>query len=488
MSFLSKLLVKSITKTIKSTAKFELAVDDLIEKFKDSCPPKSELLKIVQQKNQIQTALQNVVDAFTSVQQTVDITDTLVSTVGGAVKIIKTLPFPVSVPPGVGIPVNVITILADSLDTLGDLLKGAKGALKIVPTASQSITSAAQSVITKLQSLDLVLNKCIEDLAENGGADGGPMTQEEKNELILEIGSVAATSGNTTNVQINTTNDQLLLNQLNPDSLNPFLYRRGSDKSYDWKLEIEYNADNEFAFPERRIKAININEDTKNVFRGVTIYNLQYGRWSYSTSVLVLIQEAQFRIDQLNVGWWRINNPNFSLQAADVSRDVGGTLGGDDSTVGGTPTTGSNNTTTTTTTTTTSTTPPIVITGQLNSIPIPTNLNNAIGSTRIGQVITTLPSQSISIFIDTGEIVPQYGTFNNNPFDDDETYAQGEINVKFWPNLGQGLPITYYAEQEYKTFTYVYNEPGEYNWKIMVNQFFNVLENSEAKVGIEPLS
>ena len=44
MSFLSKLLVKSITKTIKSTAKFELAVDDLIEKFKDSCPPKSELI------------------------------------------------------------------------------------------------------------------------------------------------------------------------------------------------------------------------------------------------------------------------------------------------------------------------------------------------------------------------------------------------------------------------------------------------------------
>ena len=56
MSALGKLLVKSTTRVIKNTAKFELAVDDLIDKFKDSCPPKSDLMKIVQQKNQIQTA------------------------------------------------------------------------------------------------------------------------------------------------------------------------------------------------------------------------------------------------------------------------------------------------------------------------------------------------------------------------------------------------------------------------------------------------
>ena len=51
MSFLSKILIKTTTNVVKNTARFELAVDDLASKFEDSCPPKDELLKIVQQKN-----------------------------------------------------------------------------------------------------------------------------------------------------------------------------------------------------------------------------------------------------------------------------------------------------------------------------------------------------------------------------------------------------------------------------------------------------
>ncbi len=47
MSALGKLLVKSTTRAIKNTAKFELAVDDLIEKFSEACPPKDQLLEIV---------------------------------------------------------------------------------------------------------------------------------------------------------------------------------------------------------------------------------------------------------------------------------------------------------------------------------------------------------------------------------------------------------------------------------------------------------
>ena len=464
MSFLSKLLIKSITKTIKSTAKFEIAVDDLIEKFKNSCPPKGELLKIVQQKNQIQSALQNVVDVFSTVQTTVDVTETIVDGVSGAVKIIKAIPVPVSFPPGAGIPLNVITLLADSLDTLGDLLKGAKGAIKVVPSASKSIVSAVEGIIKKLQTLDVILDKCIQELTETGGQNGGPMTQTEKNDLILEIGNVAATAGNNSNLQINIENDQNLINRLNPNSLNPFIYNRSGQKPSqqypqgDWLLTIEYNGDNEFDFPERRIKCYNFNDNSDNVFRGVTLYNIQYGKYSYSTSVAVLIEEAKFRIDTANIGWYRKNNPNFSLEV-----NQGREIEVNTNTNTNTNTPGS---TETQSTGSSSPTIPIEIIGQLSEIPLPANLGNSIGSTRTGKVITTQPSQSVTLIVDTEGTTP------------------GDVRVSYYPkwgNVNNGQQILIDARKEKIEYVYVYNEPGEYNWKFHIQSqyIWPPLENEE---------
>ena len=92
MSFLSKLLIKSITKVIKNLTKFEVAIDAMVDKFKNSCPPKKELLQIVKQKNQIQGALENVVGAFNTVEATAETTNTIVTTVSTAVKVIKAIP------------------------------------------------------------------------------------------------------------------------------------------------------------------------------------------------------------------------------------------------------------------------------------------------------------------------------------------------------------------------------------------------------------
>jgi len=62
--FLSKIVIKTITKVVKNTSRFDIVIDDLIDKFKDSCPPKPELLRLVKQKNQIQSALTNLTDTI----------------------------------------------------------------------------------------------------------------------------------------------------------------------------------------------------------------------------------------------------------------------------------------------------------------------------------------------------------------------------------------------------------------------------------------
>jgi len=337
---LVKIIIKSITKVIKNTSKFDLAVDDLLEKFKDSCPPKNEILLIVKQKNQIQSALSNVLNTVNTLQKTTETVSKIVKSVDVAVKIIKKIPAPTAVA-GVGIPINILTLLADSLDLLGDLIKGAKGALSIIPKAIGTIKTSAQSIISKLSLLDNVLNKCIEELLnrdnmewvankiyktgdnviyndlyykstidDNLNAPPPPQSspkswvssteKDASNQLISEIGNSAASSGEFANSNVNFDVEKLLLDKLSPNSNNPLFYR-------GFILTLESNSSNTFSFPQRRVVGNRTSTPfTPNEF--IIITNLPDGGYSYSTSVQVLIDEVKFRID----GYLSVN-PNVDI-------------------------------------------------------------------------------------------------------------------------------------------------------------------------------
>ena len=307
--FLSKIVIKTITKVVKNTSRFDIVIDDLIDKFKDSCPPKPELLRLVKQKNQIQSALTNLTDTINTLQTTGEVTNDLIGAVSTAVKVIKSIPVPTAIIPpsgGVGIPVNVLTILSDSLDQLGKLLDGARGSVKVIPVAAKVIQTSIQNILTKLGQLDLVINKCIEELATG-------LNQQEKNELINEIGNAAASSGDFSNLELNNEEEELLIRRLAPNADYKFIYKR-------FIFQIQYNSDNSFSFPQRRIlgdrpQSVEIRPATS---AEITRYNLpdtppptirieypqrflsniEGGAYSYSTSVKVLINELKFRIDQ----------------------------------------------------------------------------------------------------------------------------------------------------------------------------------------------
>ena len=528
MSFLSSLLIKTITKVIKNLTKFEVAIDALIDRFKASCPPKEELLQIVKQKNQIQGALENVVGAFNTVEATAETTNTIVTTVSVAVKVIKSIPIPTSFPPGAGIPINVITLLADSLDTLGDLLKGAKGALKVVPSAGKTIQEAAQTIVTKLQTLDGVLNVCIEELAQNGGEDGGPMTQQEINDLINEIGNVAAESGNFVNPNLNTANEDDLLSQLSPNSSNPLLYQRqptifvpldpdgvytkgdidpgsgqqiikdengrfGYNAGFDWRLTIEYNDDNEYSFPQRRVKATNINPSDFNIFKGINVYNIgppigtmeERGAYSYSTSVKVLIDEVKFNVDSLNVRYWQNKWVLDNMEEADDDDRLGGDGGeaeseGNQSAPGGT---------------TGPPPPPVTILLPNNitmsdldiSLPI---IQNGSG-TYYKQVFveTTQPNKSVYLKIDTGgnEVWSDYvqGDQGQGEYG---RYLQGEVEVKIYSNYNNGgsgedgnITTVKTVDRDATESVITYDIPGEYLLRYEV-QYQSEIQNNQGGI------
>lgn len=280
MNPLNKTINRAVIKVVKNTSKLELAVDFLIEKFKEGCPPKEELLKIVQQKNQLQEGLQQVLDVFNTVQQAADITNNTVTTIQVAVSIIKSIPAPTAVIPtsgGVGIPINVITKLSDSLDALAIVLREAKAAVNAVRPAAQTITGVVDKAITNLSKLDFLVTGCIDELAQTGGEDGGEMTQQEKNNLIQEVNNSAATSGTFSNAALNSAGEEALISQLSANSSDPYRYAKPGFSTKDWQFVLEENAANTLSLPQRRIKATNINTDNQtNPFIGYVVYNSRY--------------------------------------------------------------------------------------------------------------------------------------------------------------------------------------------------------------------
>lgn len=373
MSFLNKLIAKKVNGVIKNVTKMDIVIDSLKDKFKDQCPPKAELLAIVKQKNQIQSGLQQVVSVFEPINTTAQTVDGIVTAVSLAVKVIKAIPIPTSFPPGVGIPINVITILSDSLDQLDKLLSAAKLATATVPPVTKVITDAALATIAKLQQLDILFSTCLDESLNDENMEwdpeynytsndsciykGNPYASEINNNLnipptpatvpgswqlttmvsirenlALEINNVAATSGDFDDLTANSTIENDLLDRLSPNGTssrggtNPYIYK-------GFKFIIQYEAENEFSFPSRRIRAENINTSSENVYKGVVLFNLIGGRYSFSASVQVLINEAKFRIDNLNYNfyWKRWNEVQLDLSNnAQVSR--GGELIEEDTT------------------------------------------------------------------------------------------------------------------------------------------------------------
>ena len=271
---ISKLISSLNANALKSTFKIDQAIDDILLKFKDGCPTKDQLKGIISQKNTMVTTLGTLQGILENLSKTGQTLEGIITGIQAGVQVIKLLPVPL--PPFT--PLTVPNMLADSLDTLGDLLKKGKGDVKMIPDALKGTIPEIEKVVTKLNTLDGLLANCIQ---EQG------LTQEDVGEILSNDGPF---SGEKSNKEYN----KNLLNQLQPSSNNPLFYK-------GFKLEIQYDPKNEFSFDSRRIKATqtfqNIKVGSTRRNQNITLYNLENNGYSYSSSVEILINEAKFRID-----------------------------------------------------------------------------------------------------------------------------------------------------------------------------------------------
>ena len=125
-----KVILGVITRTVKSTSRFNIAVNSIKTQFDNGCPAPQELTKIIQQKNQINQALTQALRALGTIQSTAGTINGILTGIDAAITSIKAIPIPSAITPlapaGIGpslIPGRIFPALSDSLITLRDFVK-----------------------------------------------------------------------------------------------------------------------------------------------------------------------------------------------------------------------------------------------------------------------------------------------------------------------------------------------------------------------------
>ena len=297
-----KVILGVITRTVKSTARFDIAVNSIKTQFNNGCPAPQELTKIIQSKNQINQALTQALGALNTINSTAGTINGILTVIDTTIKLIKGIPIPSAITlPGGGkslIPGNVFTKLSDALITLRDFVKTNKGIVEQIPPAVSSIQAAIQKTINLLNSLDALILKCLNEQTSN-------LTPEAKEAYFNQIGFALTQTGNNSNSNINISANSILEAQLQPNAVNPLIYK-------DFKLTLEYDSSNRFSFPSRRIKGVN--DKTRQI-----VYNYG-GKYSYSSSTEVLFDEIKYQIDRL------VPNVNAVDEVNDIIKEVEDTV------------------------------------------------------------------------------------------------------------------------------------------------------------------
>lgn len=231
---------------------------------------------------QVTNTIQNSLILLQTPINTLDkLSSSLGNTVTGlnvAINTIKLIPFPTSVPPGIGIPANVLTALSDSLDKLGDILKTIDGPLSIISNVIEQINNILNPIIEKINELIKLLQIPLDVITFirmliNFGSD---ITQEQIDSSIQNSISNSIKLLDTSPLLISSTPTEVSF---------PITYK-------NFNLVLENNSENPYKFPQRRIKGTNIENNQ-------IIYNTEDGMYSFSSSTQVLFNEIKFRIDSL---------------------------------------------------------------------------------------------------------------------------------------------------------------------------------------------
>lgn len=180
----------------KLVSQVQSQVLDILSKFTSSCPNAAQIEKIIKIKNNLLkniNALERRVQKLNSVAAKLDATINAAKVIIAVIKAIPTPTVFTFIPgqtggPVIGVPFSTLTKLSDKLIIINKLLDGLEADKAGILGVISGVTATLQSLKTRLEVIDLAIQRCSEDSGElaqivsaaqppqNTGSEGPPKT------------------------------------------------------------------------------------------------------------------------------------------------------------------------------------------------------------------------------------------------------------------------------------------------------------------------
>ena len=284
LALLGQAIIKKVaTKKIRILSK----ITDLKSKFDNGCPTTPELVKIINQRNQLVKILTQLKKQVTQIDKTTNPLKTLVITLTTATKLLKLAPLPVAFgSPAIALPLGTIVTAGNTLSKLDTKISGFASLILTFNAIVKYILKTIDEILAQLKMLDALVEKCA---AENATAETAAAA------AAATVANQASNNGAPA-PSINTANANLILNNLLNAEESTLINNLQSPNKNDtntykgFVLEVLLDDKNDTRFPKRYAVA--------KTPGGVVVLR---GESSFSSSVDVLLDEIKFIIDRDNL-------------------------------------------------------------------------------------------------------------------------------------------------------------------------------------------
>lgn len=320
----------------------------------------TNLNQLIDTKNRLQGSLDTLRKPIETLEKLADTLGKVIPSLKGVVLVIRNLPLPTSVPPGIGLPAAVLNNFSNTLDLLKVAIDKLDGPVSVVSLGVEQIAKVIIPLLGKIKLLDPIFIQAQQIIIfiRTLLLYGPLATQQEINQVASDVNGRATAILESAPGPLNSSSggEWRLVSPIDgisnppttppPTPPSPFTANNGyiyewfaDDKAYSdfllglltppvtgdglkyrgYQLTIEYDPSNKFPFPSRRIVGnftltesdINPNDpDTNFALRllGSTLYNLPDEDYSFSSSVQVLLSEIYYEIDRFIEGKQSIQN------------------------------------------------------------------------------------------------------------------------------------------------------------------------------------
>ena len=269
--------------------------------LKDLETLEENLSLLINTKNTLYSGVVTISSTISTLENITNVTDKIISVASAGVTTAKIGAIAIPTAP-VPVTAGIITGISDTIKLLGDLIKENEKKLKpldyVVTKNKEELIPILEEFSTIDPFIGLGINfiSFIKLLLKYPGLtqqDVDLANQETTTKLQASLSQTPGPDFSTSDSEANEIADKTLQDQLSPNSPQPFFYK-------GFKLTIEFDPDNTFSIPARRIKGEN--------FQNVKLYSVPpdtgtgelntSSKYSFTTSTQVLLEEVKFNIDQ----------------------------------------------------------------------------------------------------------------------------------------------------------------------------------------------